>query len=89
MSHPPLPPADCPVCGAHIPAGAKCCPECGADERTGWDEEATRYDGIDLPYQEDDELETDNRDRSSSLRWTLTAVLLLAFLTWFLLGGRF
>ena len=32
-----------------MPRGARACPECGADERTGWDEEATRYDGLDLP----------------------------------------
>lgn len=43
------PPEVCPVCGAEIPARAKACPQCGADERTGWNEEATRYDGLDLP----------------------------------------
>jgi hypothetical protein len=42
-------PRDCPICGASVPTGAKSCPECGADERTGWNEEATRYDGLDLP----------------------------------------
>lgn len=42
-------PSTCPVCGADVPSGARACPDCGADERTGWDEESTRYDGIDLP----------------------------------------
>jgi endogenous inhibitor of DNA gyrase (YacG/DUF329 family) len=42
-------PSTCPVCGADVPSGARACPECGADERTGWDDENTRYDGIDLP----------------------------------------
>ena len=42
-------PSECPVCGADVPATAKACPECGADERTGWSEETTRYDGLDLP----------------------------------------
>jgi hypothetical protein len=37
------------VCGADVPREASACPECGADERTGWNEEATRYDGVDLP----------------------------------------
>jgi hypothetical protein len=32
-----------------VPRGAKACPHCGADERAGWDEDATRYDGLDLP----------------------------------------
>jgi predicted nucleic acid-binding Zn ribbon protein len=44
-----VPPTECPVCGADVPRGAKACPECGADERSGWDEESTRYDGLDLP----------------------------------------
>ncbi len=44
------PPGECANCGAAIPRGAKACPECGADERTGWCEtEETRYDGLDLP----------------------------------------
>lgn len=42
-------PSECPVCGAAVPPGARACPECGADERAGWSEEATRYDGLDLP----------------------------------------
>ena len=46
----PTPPGECANCGAAIPRHAKSCPECGADERTGWREnEATRYDGLDLP----------------------------------------
>lgn len=42
-------PSECPVCGAAVPRAARACPACGADERTGWNEEATRYDGLDLP----------------------------------------
>jgi hypothetical protein len=44
-----VPPTDCPVCGEPVPRGARACPGCGADERSGWNEEATRYDGLDLP----------------------------------------
>ncbi|WP_415908906.1 zinc-ribbon domain-containing protein [Oleiharenicola sp. Vm1] len=43
------PPENCPVCGATVPRGARACPECGADERSGWNEDDTRYDGLDLP----------------------------------------
>jgi hypothetical protein len=32
-----------------VPRGAKACPHCGADERAGWNEDAARYDGLDLP----------------------------------------
>jgi hypothetical protein len=42
-------PTECPVCGERVPRNARACPGCGADERSGWNEEATRYDGLDLP----------------------------------------
>ena len=41
-------PDECANCGTEIPRGAKACPECGADERTGWRDESV-YDGLDLP----------------------------------------
>ncbi len=56
-----LPPETCPVCGEDVPPGAKACPACGADERTGWNEDATRYDGLDLP----DEAFTDKPEPAS------------------------
>ena len=34
------PPEICPICGEEVPRNAKACPECGADERTGWKEGA-------------------------------------------------
>jgi hypothetical protein len=49
------PPDECANCGARIPRGAKSCPECGADERTGWRERSV-YDDLDLP----DEAYTDD-----------------------------
>jgi hypothetical protein len=44
------PPEECANCGAAIPRNAKACPECGADERTGWREQSV-YDGLDLPAE--------------------------------------
>lgn len=32
-----------------MPPDALACPECGADHETGWNEEATATDGLDLP----------------------------------------
>ncbi len=55
MSREFIPPTECPVCGDDVPRGAKSCPGCGADERTGWNEEATRYDGLNLPDDAFDE----------------------------------
>jgi hypothetical protein len=43
-----VPPEICLNCGAEVPPKARACPECGADEATGWSEEA-RASGLDLP----------------------------------------
>jgi len=78
------PPPECAVCGADIPPGARACPECGADERTGWREQDV-YDGIDLP----DEAFTDVRTptggrpvrRGIAWYWWVTGLaLLIAFI---------
>jgi zinc-ribbon domain len=39
----------CPVCGEDVPPNARACPECGADERTGWEDGETYLDGVGLP----------------------------------------
>jgi len=41
-------PEICPNCGAPVPPKARACPECGADEQTGWSDEA-HVGGLDLP----------------------------------------
>ena len=62
-------PSECPVCGGAVPPKAKSCPHCGADERTGWDEDASRYDGLDLPdsaFDDDDGAEPENHPARGS-----------------------
>jgi hypothetical protein len=50
------PPVECDNCGTPLPRSALACPECGADERTGWrDTEDKLYDGLDLPDSADGE----------------------------------
>ncbi|HWA26941.1 MAG TPA: zinc ribbon domain-containing protein [Lacunisphaera sp.] len=82
-----LPPGECPVCGDEVPKGAKACPGCGADERSGWDEEDTRYDGLDLP---DEAFGDDRKSQPTPLTgrdpvWIALAVLVtLALILTFL-----
>lgn len=90
------PPSECANCGAAVPRHAKACPECGADERTGWREtDATRYDGLDLPEDAfaDDHSGTESSRRKPTPRvngvpwyWWLVGVLLLISLVAWALG---
>jgi hypothetical protein len=75
-----IPPSVCPVCGTDVPRDAKACPECGADERSGWDEEATRYDGLDLPDSAFEKAPRHYRKAKSSYRggwWMVVGIVLL------------
>jgi hypothetical protein len=73
---------------------ARACPECGADERTGWNEEATRYDGLDLPeeaFGEEDAPPKSRRGAASTINgapifWWLVGVGLLALMVWALVA---
>lgn len=88
------PPSECANCGAAIPPRAVACPECGADERTGW-REVDVYDGLDLP---DEAWGDDRSDRGSALPgrgpgqlawyWWATGLFLLLALGMTFLGLR-
>lgn len=96
MSRAFVPPTECPVCGETVPRGAKACPGCGADERSGWNDDDTRYDGLDLPDEafrdeEDDDGASDEPSTKSTARkparrgttgwfWLLVAGVLLVML---------
>jgi predicted nucleic acid-binding Zn ribbon protein len=75
-------PETCANCSADIPPHARACPECGADERTGWAEQCI-YDGLDLPEDEDERAETNHsRQRRETGRWfwcLIAIVLVLLF----------
>lgn len=86
-------PDECAVCGAAIPRQAKACPECGADERTGWRGQSV-YEGLDLPDDAWDE-QGSHPSRSQPSRvnglpwyWWLVGVLLLALLGFGFIGGH-
>ena len=87
-----MPPDFCPICGADVPPNAKACPECGADEETGWSEKA-RYDAMGIPTDDEDfdynefvrrELEGEKPRRKRQALWTTVAILLLALVAWFI-----
>ena len=88
------PPTECANCGAAIPRSAKACPECGADERTGWRENADSiYDGLDLPEEafEDDVGANSKRARNPPrvngvpwYWWAVGVALIVALVAWVL-----
>lgn len=83
------PPEECANCGAAIPRGAKACPECGADERTGW-RETSVYDNLDLPesaYEDESAPKTPRPNRVNGIAWYwwVVALALLVLLA----TGRF
>jgi hypothetical protein len=71
-------PTECPVCGESVPRNARACPGCGADERSGWDEEATRYDRLDLPDSAFDDEPRSAPRRGSGLLWPVVGFITLA-----------
>ena len=87
-------PETCPNCGAEVPPNARACPACGADEQTGWSEEA-HIGGLDLP---DDSFDYDKFvDREFGKKkvlpfgiswfWWLVAIVLVVLFTLIVLGG--
>jgi len=80
-----MPPEICPNCGAEVPLRARACPECGADEQTGWSEDE------EFDYDEFVKEEFGPKDRirptGVSWIWWVTALILLAALAAWLLGS--
>ena len=93
MSRKPSPPAECANCGATIPRQARACPECGADERTGW-RDTSMYDDLDLPESAwSDEADVRPPPRNTRVNgiawyWWCVGAVLLALLAAGLIGFR-
>jgi hypothetical protein len=75
------PPEVCPVCGEEVPRAARSCPSCGADERTGWNEDETRYDGLDLPDEAYDRVSdaAPRKPWNQRVLWVCVALALIIF----------
>ena len=80
----------CPACGAEVPANALACPECGADEKTGWSPNMI-YDGTDI--EDPDEFDYNDWKRSEvdeggprrtkkQRFWWVIGLLILGALLW-------
>jgi hypothetical protein len=85
-------PEICPNCGAEVPPKAKACPACGADEQTGWSEEAAAS-GLELPeehFDYDDFVKREFGDQSPIPRgihwfwWVVAIGLVASFLLFWL-----
>lgn len=85
-------PEVCPFCESDVPEGARACPECGADETTGWSQGA-HCERLGIPDPDEpfdygafvkNEFGTRPKcGRGLKVVWTLTAIiLLLALLVW-------
>jgi len=88
-----MPPEICPVCGAEVPPKAKACPECGADDQTGWAEEADA-ERLGLPHDNFDYGEFVKREfggaknpmpRGIHWFWWLVGILVVVAFVWGLL----
>ena len=86
----------CPACGAEVPGSALACPECGADEKTGWSPD-TIYDGTDIedPHEfEYDDWKRREVDEGGPRRtkkqwfWWVIGLLILGALVWLFVARR-
>jgi hypothetical protein len=84
----------CPICGKIVPAKARACPNCGACDKTGWNEQKTATDGLDLPDDDFDydkftaeEFGTAQKAKGPALIWKITAVVVLIVTTVYYVTG--
>lgn len=80
----------CPNCGEALPRKARVCPGCGADERTGWSEDAVRdrlgiadpdaFDHGEFVRREFGEGRGGPGGRNRAWVWVVAALLLLLWL---------
>lgn len=92
-----MPPEVCPNCGSLVPARARACPECGADERTGWNDDAVAQ-RLGIPEDNFDHREFERSEfgvedsrikpRGIPWFWWAVAVAILAGFLWLSLGRR-
>jgi hypothetical protein len=86
----PAAPEYCPNCSAPVPPRARACPECGADEKTGWsqaaEEDPLNLESDDFDYEEFSAREfgtpsrAGKKPKAKPLWWLVALILLIVFL---------
>ena len=65
--------------------GAIACPHCGADDETGWSEDA-EYDDVDLPDEAFGDPPRPTRQRSQAFTFVVILLMIVIFFVW-IVGG--
>ena len=80
----PSTPEICPFCSADVPQRALACPNCGADHKSGWRDDAETYDGVDLGNDDFNYTEFVANEFGAGMKparvrtiWWITAIALL------------
>jgi hypothetical protein len=96
MARRPDPPDECSQCGAEIPRRALACPECGADENTGWDTNPWLPDGnMDVPdyltedYDPDRDPPIFDHQTSAPRAWWIVGLIVAALMVLVLASRAF
>ena len=89
-----MPPEFCDHCGADIPPNAAACPECGADEHSGWADHG--HQGLNLPDEDFDYDEFISREFGGDKKavvpkglhwfWWIVGLVLVVALIWMWTG---
>lgn len=82
VSRRPQTPETCPVCGEEVPPRALACPECGADENSGWRGDGEDEETFDYDEFVEQEFGAGQRKRPLYPLWIVTTILLLAAFFW-------
>jgi len=76
------PPGECPVCGEPVPAGAQACPDCGACDHSGWNDESdAEEETFDYDAFIQEEFGNKSAVRIHPFWWVAALIVLIAFAT--------
>ncbi len=79
------PPGECPVCSEEVDAGARACPQCGADDRSGWREVDFDEGEFDREAFLAEEFGIGRKPTGLAWYWWLAAVMTLVSFVWMML----